>query len=514
MTSQLQDRDLLSIQEARDLVSRAETAQCAYKEMDQNTVNRVVAAVSKAATENAVSLAKMAHQETGFGKWPDKVLKNLFASQTVYSHIKDLKTVGLINKDTEKKIYEVGVPVGLVTGLIPSTNPTSTTIFKAMIALKAGCAIIFSPHPSARECITQTVSIIRDSLDREGVPTDLVSSLSVPTKEATDTLMRHPKMNLILATGGNAMVRAAYSSGTPAIGVGPGNGPSYIEKSANIALAVKRIFDSKTFDNGTICASEQSIVTEASIRKEVMEEVQRQGGYFVPPGDSEKLEKVLMGPGGTMNPKLVGKPAEFIAEAAGFSVPKNTKILLGQECRVGEKFPFSKEKLMPVLGFYVEDNWEKACLRCIEILSLEGAGHTMSIHSENLEVIKEFGLKKPVSRLIINSPAALAGIGATTGLKPSLTLGCGAAGNNSTSNNVGPLDLINIRRVSYGLCEIEDLRPLAQAAIDKDGKEDKDCSQNFSGSSRDNSKNISTLLSEEVLDQLTQKIVEKLKSII
>jgi acyl-CoA reductase-like NAD-dependent aldehyde dehydrogenase len=241
--------------------------------------------------------------------------------------------------------------------------------------------------------------------------------------------------------------------------VGPGNGPAFIEKSADIPLAVKRIFDSKTFDHGTICASEQSIVTERSVREEVMEEIVRQGGYFLPPGDSEKVEKALMGPGGTMNARLVGRPAEAIAEAAGVSIPGGVRVLLGEECRVGEKYPYSREKLMPVLGFYVEDDWEKACRRCLEILALEGAGHTMCIHSRDSRVIREFGLKKPVSRLIVNSPAALAAIGATTALAPSLTLGCGAVGRNSTSDNVGPLNLINIRRVAYGLREIEDIRP-------------------------------------------------------
>lgn len=459
MSIEIKDRDLMSIQEARNLVARAAEAQNAYREFDQKAVDQVVETVAKACEAQSVGLAKMAHEETGFGIWADKVIKNNFASRVVYEHIKKLKTVGLINEDQGRKLLEIGVPVGLITALIPSTNPTSTTIFKALISLKAGCAVIFSPHPSARNCIKNTVEVIRRALTEAGAPQDLATCLSLPTKEATDALMTHPRMNLILATGGNAMVRAAYSSGTPALGVGAGNGPSYIEKSADIALAVKRIFDSKTFDNGTICASEQSIVTERPIRQAVMEEVQKQGGYFLPPGDSERLEKILMGPGGTMNAKLVGRSAEYIAQAAGISVPKGVRVLLGEETRVGEKIPYSKEKLMPVLGFYVEENWEKACARCIEILNLEGAGHTMSIHSTDERIIREFGLKKPVSRLIVNSPAALAGIGATTGLAPSLTLGCGAGGNNSTSDNVGPLHLINIRRVAYGCREIEELAP-------------------------------------------------------
>jgi len=490
---ELYDIDLISVQEARNLIALAVKAQALYKESDQSVVDKLVAAVSKATQAQAAPLAVMAHEETGFGKWEDKVVKNLFASQNVYNYIKDLKTIGVINEDKEKKIVEIGVPVGVIAGLIPSTNPTSTTIFKSLIALKAGCAIIFSPHPSAKKSITTTVEIIRSTLVKEGFSPDLVSVLATPTKEATDTLMKHKDVSLILATGGNAMVKAAYSSGTPALGVGPGNGPSYIEKSANIPLAVKRIFDSKTFDNGTICASEQSIVTENCIRKEVMEEVQKQGGYFLPPGDSEKLEKILMNSSGTMNAKLVGRSAQYIAKAAGISIPSGARVLLGEETRVGPKFPYSKEKLMPVLGFYVEENWEKACIRCIEILNAEGAGHTMSIHSQDENVIREFGLKKPVSRLIVNSPAALSGIGATTSLVPSLTLGCGAVGGNASSDNISPLNLIDIRRIAYGVREIEDIRP-----------------SNIEANSKPSCANLN--ISKEEIDLLVEKIVSRLKN--
>ncbi|MDR3174996.1 MAG: acetaldehyde dehydrogenase (acetylating) [Desulfovibrio sp.] len=485
----VKDLDLVSIQEARNLVQLAAEAQDVYRGLDQAAVDNVVACAAKAAEAQAARLAKLAHEETGFGVWQDKVLKNLFASRTVYEHIKDMKTIGLIRKDAENRVFEVGVPVGLVTALIPSTNPTSTTIFKSLIALKAGCAVIFSPHPGAKNCIIETVRLLRGVLKNLGMPPNLLTCLTTPTLEGTHTLMTHPQMNLILATGGNAMVHAAYSSGTPAIGVGPGNGPSFIERSADIPLAVKRIFDSKTFDNGTICASEQSIVTESCIRQEVMAEVKKQGGYFLPPGDSEKVEKVLMGPGGTMNARLVGRSPEVIAQTAGITIPAGVRVLLGEETRVGEKVPYSKEKLMPVLGFYVEENWEKACLRCIEILSLEGAGHTMSIHSRDEAVIREFGLKKPVSRLIVNSPAALAAIGATTAVAPSLTLGCGAVGHNATSDNVGPLNLINIRRVAYGLREIEDIRPKIQPETA-----------------------AAPLLGEDVLDALVSRIVERLKA--
>ncbi|MDR2418985.1 MAG: acetaldehyde dehydrogenase (acetylating) [Treponema sp.] len=486
---ELHDIDLISVQEARDLVSLAVKAQNVYKEYDQAAVDRVVAAVAEAVAAEAEPLAKLANEETGFGKWEDKILKNLFASKNVYEYIKNIKTVGIINENKAGGLVEVGVPVGVVAGLIPSTNPTSTTIFKSLIALKAGCAIVFSPHPGAKNAISTTVHCIRAALERSGASPDLVSVLPTPTKEATDALMRHKNIALILATGGNAMVQAAYSSGNPAIGVGPGNGPSFIERSADIPLAVKRIFDSKTFDNGTICASEQSIITEQCIRNDVMKEIQKQGGYFLPPGDSERVEKILMGPGGTMNARLVGRSAEFIAKAAGIGIPKGTRVLLGEETRVGPKYPYSKEKLMPVLGFYVEDNWERACERCIEILKAEGAGHTMSIHSRDEKVIREFGLKKPVSRLIVNSPAALAGIGATSTLVPSLTLGCGAVGGNASSDNISPLHLINIRRIAYGIKELEDIRPQGIPAPPRN-----------------------TGISDDTVELLVRKIVERLKA--
>jgi len=487
---ELSDIDLISVQETRNLVALAKKAQAVYREYDQASIDRVVQAAAEAAEAEAVPLAKLANEETGFGKWEDKVIKNLFASRNVYNYIRNLKTVGVINEDAANGIIEIGVPVGVVAGLIPSTNPTSTVIFKALIALKAGCAVVFSPHPAAKKAIIAAADVIRRALDRLNAPHDLVSVITNPTKEATDALMRNPGISLILATGGNAMVKAAYSSGTPAIGVGPGNGPAFIERSADIRLAVKRIFDSKTFDNGTICASEQSIVTEACIKAEVMEEIQRQGGYFLPPGDSERVERILMGPYGTMNPKLVGKTAEYVAKTAGISIPKGTRVLLGQETRVGPQYPYSKEKLMPVLGFYVEESWEKACERCIEILMAEGAGHTMSIHSRDERIIREFGLKKPVSRLIVNSPAALAGVGATTGLIPSLTLGCGAVGGNASSDNIGPLNLINIRRVAYGLREIEDIRPKSYDSVTQP----------------------SSQISGETVELLVRKIMEQLKA--
>lgn len=452
------DKDLCSIQEARNLITKAKVAQKKLAQFSQEQIDAIVKAMAEAGVDNSEKLAKLAATETGFGNWEDKVLKNLFASQTVYESIKDLKTVGILNEDEGQKIMEVAVPLGVITALIPSTNPTSTTIYKAMIAIKAGNAIIFSPHPTALNCILETVRILKEAAVKAGCPEEAIGCLTNPTIEGTNTLMTGNDVSLILATGGSAMVKAAYSSGTPAIGVGPGNGPAFIERSANIPLAVKRIFDSKTFDNGVICASEQSIIVEECIREEVMNECMKQGGYFLSSSESKILEKYIMRANGTMNPAIVGKSVEQIAELAELQIPPGTRVLLAEETRVGKDVPFSREKLAPILAFYTERDWETACQRCIEILNNEGAGHTLIIHSENKEVIKEFALRKPVSRLLVNTPGALGGIGATTNLIPALTLGCGAVGGGSTSDNIGPLHLINIRRIAYGVKELEDLK--------------------------------------------------------
>lgn len=452
------DRDLYSIQEVRNLVKKAKEAQQIYSTFDQARVDSIVAQVAQACAANAERLAKMAVEETGFGVWQDKVLKNLLGSTITYESIKDMKTVGIIHEDPAKGLMEVGVPMGVVAALIPSTNPTSTVMYKVLICLKAGNAIVISPHPNAKNCIMETFQVARQAAKAAGAPDGLIQCISMPTLDGTNALLKNKDIGIILATGGEAMVRAAYSSGNPAIGVGPGNGPAYIEKSADIPLAVKRIFDSKTFDNGTICASEQSIVTEACIRDRVEAEVRKQGGYFLSPEESAKVETFIMRANGTMNPKIVGKSAQVIADMAGISIPRGTRVLVSPQTTVGKNNPYSREKLCPILAFYVEDNWQSACKRCMEILYNEGSGHTMTIHSQDQSVIREFALKKPVSRLLVNTPGALGGTGATTNLPPALTLGCGAVGGSATSDNITPLHLINIRTVAYGQKELEELR--------------------------------------------------------
>ena len=452
------DRDLRSIQEVRDLVARARAAQEEYAGFSQEKVDKLVQAIAQACAANAERLAKLAVEETGFGVWQDKVLKNLLGSTITYESIKNMKTVGILREDTEKQVWEVAVPVGVVAALIPSTNPTSTAMYKTLISLKAGNAIILSPHPNAKNCILETYKVISQAAARAGVPAGLVQCITVPSQEGTSALLKHRGIGMILATGGEAMVRAAYSSGNPALGVGPGNGPSYIEKSADIPTAVRRIFDSKTFDNGTICASEQSIITERCIEEQVVAELKKQGGYFLTPEESEKVGRFIMRANGTMNPKIVGRTARAIGEMAGLNLPPEVRVLISRQTTVGRDNPYSREKLCPILAFYVEDSWEKACQRSMEILHNEGVGHTMTIHSQDMSVIREFALKKPVSRLLVNTAGALGGVGATTGLQPALTLGCGAVGGSATSDNVGPMNLLNIRRVAFGQKELSDIR--------------------------------------------------------
>ena len=458
------DKDLRSIQEVRDLLTQARRAQNALAAMSQEDLDRITAAISAAGAEHAARLAAMAAEETGFGKKEDKEIKNRFAAVSLYEAIRDQKTHGILHEDREHRTVDIGVPVGVVAGLVPSTNPTSTVIYKAMICLKAGNPIIFSPHPSAVGCILETVKVIRQAAERAGAPTGSISCITTPTIEATNTLMRHEITRLILATGGAAMVKAAYSSGTPAIGVGAGNGPAYIHHTANVEQAVKRILDSKTFDNGTICASEQSVIMEARMEPAVKAALRSQGAYLLDEEETKQLSRFILRSNGTMNPAIVGKSVETVAKLAGLTrVPASARVLVARETGVGKGHPYSSEKLGLILACYVEPDEEAVLRRCVEILEWEGAGHTFAIHTEDEAVAKKFAAV-PASRVLVNTPASLGGIGATTCLFPALTLGCGAVGGSSSSNNIGPLDLINIKRVAWGVKELEQLRGQAGSA--------------------------------------------------
>ncbi|SCZ04395.1 acetaldehyde dehydrogenase (acetylating) [Alkaliphilus peptidifermentans] len=450
---ELQDKDLLSIQEVRHMISKANEAQKKFAEFSQEAINKIVYAMKEASYRQAEILGQLASEETGFGKWQDKKAKNQIASEGVYNHIKDMKTIGIIREDGEKKIVEIGTPVGTIAALIPSTNPTSTVIYKTLIALKSGNAIVFSPHPSALKSIIRTVEILDKAAVEAGAPEGLIHCMTKPTMEGTSELMQHKGIDLILATGGSAMVKAAYSSGNPALGVGPGNVPAFVERSANIKEAIEKIVLSKTFDNGTVCASEQAIVTERCIAEKVKEEIKSQGGYFLTGDHLEKVTAIMETVTGGMNPKIVGKSALDIAEMAGIEIPKETKILLSEERNVGKNIPFSKEKLTALLAFYTVEDWQEACELCYSLLENGGLGHTLAIHSKNEAIIKEFALKKPVSRFLVNTPSTQGAIGLSTNLAPSFTLGCGAIGGSATSDNVGPMHLINVRSMAYGIDE-------------------------------------------------------------
>lgn len=447
------DEDLLARQEARMLCRRAGQAQQTLETLPQEKLDAIVRAMAAAFEGECASLAKMAVEETGFGNTQDKTEKNRFACQNVLRAIEPMKTVGILREDREKSLWEIGVPVGVIGAIVPSTNPTSTVCYKALIAVKAGCAIVFSPHPKAAKCSCAAAQILARAAEAAGAPEGTVGCLTKNKMAGTQEMMSAPEVKLLLATGGPGMVRAAYSSGKPAIGVGAGNGPAFIHSSADVPKAVADIIRSKTFDNGTVCASEQSIIVERSMETAVLAEAEKQGIYLMPKDQAGALAKLLFKPGGGLDPQVVGKTAIYLAEKAGFSVPKNTKVLMAREQEAGPTRPYSMEKLCPVLAFFVMDSEDAVLSKAVEVLRHEGSGHTFAIHARDEEVIRRFALKIPVSRFLVNAPAALGGIGAATGLFPALTLGCGAIGGSSSSNNISPLDLINIRRVAWGLKE-------------------------------------------------------------
>lgn len=445
------DKDLAARQEARDLCAQADKAQRILATFPQDKLDAIVEAVAKAFSAAAAELADLAVQETGFGNADDKVTKNRFASEKVAAAIRGMKTVGVLRENNQDKLWEVGVPLGVIAAIVPSTNPTSTVCYKSLIALKSGNAIVFSPHPKAVCCTLRAAKIVAEAAERAGAPKGSVSCLSLASMAGCQELMGAEQVRLILATGGPAMVRSAYSSGKPAIGVGAGNGPAYIHHTADVKKALSHILKSKTFDYGTVCASEQSIIVERKLEDTVRREATQMGFYFMNEEEAGRLAKLLFRPNGALNPEIVGRSAEILAEKAGFAVPRGTKVLVAREEEAGPTHPYSSEKLCPVLAFYVMETETEVLSKVIQVLSHEGAGHTFAIHAEDRDVIRKFALQVPVSRFLVNTPAALGGIGASTNLFPALTLGCGAVGGSSSSDNIGPMDLINIRRVAWGV---------------------------------------------------------------
>lgn len=442
------DYDLCSVQEARNLARLGKIAADQIADYTEEQINKILCNMVRVAEENAVCLAQMAVEETGFGKVEDKAYKNHMASTLVYNATKDMKTIGVIKENVEDKTIEIAEPMGLVMGIVPSTNPTSTAIFKAIIAIKSRNAIVFSPHPAALKCTMKAISLMHDAAVEAGAPANIIGTISKPSIEATNELMKSKEVSIIIATGGPGMVKAAYSAGKPALGVGAGNSPAYIERTANVQQAVKNIIASKTFDNGTICASEQSIIVEECNHDEVVAELKKHGGYFMTAEETAKVCSLLFKNGHTMNAKFVGRTPQVIADAAGISIPEGTKVLIGEQKGVGAGYPLSFEKLTTVLAFYTVKDWHEACDLSIKLLQ-NGIGHTMSIHTEDRDMVMKFA-KKPASRILVNTGGSQGGTGASTGLLPSFTLGCGTWGGSSVSENVSPMHLINIKRVAYG----------------------------------------------------------------
>ena len=434
-----------------ELMIKAKKASKEYMKLDQEQVNDIIKAMSMAGLEHHMELAKMAVEETGRGIYEDKITKNMFATEYVYHSIKYDKTVGVINKNEEEGYEEIAEPVGIIAGVTPVTNPTSTTMFKSIIAAKTRNVIVFGFHPSAQKCSVQAATYLRDAAIKAGAPENCILWIEEPSIEATKALMNHPAVNLILATGGTGMVKSAYSCGKPALGVGPGNVPCYIDKTAKLKTSVNDLVMSKSFDNGMICASEQSVIVDKDIKDQFEWLMREAGCYFLSEDETNRLRSKMFieEKGEALNSSIVGKSPYDIAKLAEIDVQKDTKVLVLKENGVGIEYPFSKEKLSPVLAYYVVDNSDEGIELAEKLIEFGGLGHSAVIHSEDDETIQKFSQKVKVGRIIVNSPSTHGAIGDIYNTNmPSLTLGCGTFGGNSTTANVSSVNLINIKRVA------------------------------------------------------------------
>ncbi|MBN1921896.1 MAG: aldehyde dehydrogenase family protein [Anaerolineae bacterium] len=445
------DLDLQSIQEARRLAAACREAQRQWALADQTTVDRVCQAMAEAAFADAARLGQLAYDETGYGVPLHKRLKNEFASRQVWESIKDIKTVGIVGRDDRRKVIEIAWPVGVIAGLTPSTNPTSTAIYKILIAVKARNGIIIAPHPLAKRCSYESARIMAAAGEAVGMPPGLVSCMQHITLDGTQALMHHYAVSLILATGGGPMVRAAHSVGKPAIGVGPGNVPVYVDRSADVPKAAADIVNSKAFDCSVICATEQAVVADKPIAAQLRVEMEKHGAYWVNAEQQAALERTLFFPDGSINARSVGKTPQKLAQMAGITVPGSARVLVATLEGVGKEYPLSREKLTTVLAFYVEDGWHAGCERCIQLLKFGGDGHSQVIHARDEEVILAFGLEKPAFRIVVNSWGTMGAIGASTGVAPAMTLAPGGLGGAISSDNITTTHLLNIKRVAYEL---------------------------------------------------------------
>ena len=449
------DTDLQSIQEARHLVLRAKKAAKTFATADQATVDRIVAAMVEAGAAAAEPLARHAHEETGFGRVDSKIAKNLFATRTLHERMRGMKTCGIIRKDEAAGLWEIATPMGVVAALVPSTNPTSTAMYKAIIAAKARCGIVMSPHPRASRCTHAALQTVAEAACAAGAPDGLFSCMTEVALAGTEELLEHEEVDVILATGGTAMVRAAYSKGKPAYGVGSGNVPVYVDRSADVAKAAADLLAGTSFDWGTLCSTERSVVADYPIKARLVEALKREGGYFLNDSEKEQLRQTVV-KDGRFNTAQVGQSPARIAQMAGFRVPAETRALIAEVDTVGKSEPLSMETLSPILSFYTADGWQAGCARCIEILQFGGIGHTLGLHCTSQHVIEAFALQKPSMRIVVNTVAALGSVGSTTSLFPAMTLGPGTLGGSITSDNISPLHLLNVKRLAFETHPMQD----------------------------------------------------------
>ncbi len=459
-----EDKDQRSVEEVRQKVDAAYAAFLQYRSFSQERVDQIVAHVATAARANSARLAQLAVEETGYGNVKDKTAKNLLGSDTLHRYIAPLKTAGIVRRDEAAGIIEIAEPMGVVAAILPTTNPTSTAIYKVLISLKARNAVVLSPHPRARRCTCETAALLAAAAEEAGAPKGIVQCANEATIGGTTELMRHKRTSVILATGGPGIVRAAYASGKPALGVGPGNVPVLIDSTANLDDAIRQVIEGKSFDYGTLCSSEQSIVVETKHRDDVWRLLKSNDAYVCNDQQSAALEKLLIIEGFRINPECVGQAAPKIAKMAGFSVPESTRVLALELRGIGREHPLSAEKLSPVLSVLFVKDFDEAITACQGILNFGGRGHTCGIYSTSKQNVEKFALAMPAYRVLVNTPTPQGSTGITTNVAPAMTLGCGAIAGNATSDNVGPLNLINLKRVAFKV------REASEAFTSKEGR--------------------------------------------
>ncbi|HWQ52311.1 MAG TPA: aldehyde dehydrogenase family protein [Bryobacteraceae bacterium] len=452
----LHDKDLVSIQEVRTKVAKAYAASLKYRSYSQEQVDAIVEAMAAAGRANAKRLAQMAVEETGYGNAPDKTVKNLLGADLLARSLRGMRTIGVLRELRDERMTEIAVPLGVVAAILPVTNPTSTVIYKTLISLKAGNAVVIAPHPHAYKCTCATADVLYQAALQAGAPEDIIQCVGASTIEGTSALMKHERTAVILATGGHGIVRAAYSSGTPALGVGPGNTPVLIDRSADIPEAVAKTVIGKMFDYGTVCTSEQAIVAEESLREQIVAELKARKAFFCNEAQQQAMARVLVTPSFTINSKCVGQSPVKIAQMAGFEVPADTTVIMVELKGVGREHPLSMEKLSPVLALYFRPDWAACLDACEALMRFGGLGHTCVIYATDDARIREFGMRMPAMRVVVNTPAPQGSTGITTNLPPAMTLGCGAMAGNSTGDNVGPMHLLNVKRIAHAVRKPEE----------------------------------------------------------